>query len=313
MSQQLVRNLMSSSSARYFYEVALAGSFQQAAQSVGIAASAIHRQVGLLEDQLGVALLQRERGRGGVRLTSAGEVLFHRINRAMGEMTTAVGEIDDLRRAKRGKVRVGTTDSIAIDIVAPYLADFSRQNPQIGVEVRVADTASLFTNFERMQIDVLLAYNAPAPIGLKTVAEYHPASFVVMRPDHPLAKRTRIALAECAQYPLALNEDSAVLDGIAGRIAAAAGTEPRIALTSSSYAFLREAVALGDVISIQGRMSGRFRNRSQDLVYVPLRETLGRFSTFGCFVPASRRLSIAAQSWVEGLVQSLHQESVRPA
>lgn len=308
MSDQLARNLISTSAIRYFHAVAQAGSFRQAGENLGIAASAIHRQVGLLEEQMGAVLLQRSRGRDGVRLTAAGEVLLHRINRAMVEMSTALGEIDDLRRAKRGKVRLGTTDAVAIDVLAPYLAEFGRRHPRIEVEVRVSDKSDLFANFERMQIDVLLAYNAPTQIGLRMVHEFKPASYVVVRRDHQLAGRASVSLAECAQFPLALSNDGAVLDGIVGRIAAAAGAKPKIMLTSNSYAFMREAVAHGDAILIKGAFSGRFSHRHEGLVYVPLRETLGPFSTLGCFVPASRRLPIAADLLVTSLVEALRTE-----
>ena len=75
-------NALSSPAIRYFFEVAQAGSFRQAAENIGIAVSAVHRQVGMLEKQLRTPLLQRNRGRDGVRLTAAGEVLTHRIGRA---------------------------------------------------------------------------------------------------------------------------------------------------------------------------------------------------------------------------------------
>ena len=314
MNEYLARNVISSPAMRYFFEVAQAGSFRQAAESLGIAPSAVHRQVGILEEQLETSLLQRSRGRDGVRLTAAGEALLHRLTRAMLEMSTAIGEINDLRKAKRGKVRLGVTDTIAIDVVAPYLGEFSSLHPRVDVEVRVSEKAYLFTNFERVQLDVLLAYNAPTQIGLRTAREIRLPCYVVMRRDHPLAQRKVISLAECAQYPLALNDDSAVLDGIVGRIAAAAGSRPRIALTSNSYAFMREAMAFGDTISIQGAFGGRFRHRHEGLVYVPLRESLGRFSMLGVYVPASRRLSAAADLLVSGLSVALQtEESGAPA
>ena len=48
---------------RYFYEVARYGSFRLAADKVNIAASAISRQIQLLEQELGVKLFDRSRRR----------------------------------------------------------------------------------------------------------------------------------------------------------------------------------------------------------------------------------------------------------
>jgi len=77
----LTPEFINTSALRYFYEVARSGSFRRAAEKVHVAASAISRQIQLLEDELGVELL--ERGRKGVRLTVAGEALMHRVRRMM--------------------------------------------------------------------------------------------------------------------------------------------------------------------------------------------------------------------------------------
>lgn len=309
MSEILARSLMGSSAVRYFFEVAKAGSFRKASERLGIAASAIHRQVGLLEKQMDTPLLQRGRGRDGVRLTAAGEMMVHRIGRAMVEISTAVGEIQDLRKAKRGKVRIGTTDALAIDIIAPFLAEFSSLNPRIDIEVWVTEKEYLFADYERKQSDVLLAFNAPIQIGLKTICEFLPSSCVVVHRDHPMASRSSVSLAECAQYPLALNVDAVVLEGIVSRITAAAGIKPRIALASNSYTFMREVVARGNAISIAGAFSGRFRPHHDSLAYVPLRENLGRFSTLGIYVPMARRHSAASEMLVANLVEAMRREA----
>ena len=55
---------------RYFLEVARTGSVNQAAQRLHVAASAVSRQLGKLEDSLGVVLFERQAR--GMTLTEAG-------------------------------------------------------------------------------------------------------------------------------------------------------------------------------------------------------------------------------------------------
>ena len=59
---------------RYLTAVAQLGSVQAAAREVAISASAIDRQILLLEEELGVPLFERQPR--GMRLTAAGELLM---------------------------------------------------------------------------------------------------------------------------------------------------------------------------------------------------------------------------------------------
>ena len=65
---------MSDNALHYFYEAATAGSMRLASEKVGVAVSSISRQIAQLEQNMGVALI--ERGRRSIRLTEAGEHTF---------------------------------------------------------------------------------------------------------------------------------------------------------------------------------------------------------------------------------------------
>ena len=84
MTLGLLPNFINTSALRYFYEVARYGSFRLAAEKIHIAASAISRQIQLLEDELGFKLFAR--GRSGLTLTPAGEALLYRVKKAMNEL-----------------------------------------------------------------------------------------------------------------------------------------------------------------------------------------------------------------------------------
>src|ERR1700710_3137407 len=85
---------------RYFYEVAQAGSFRRAAERINVAASALNRQITLLEAELKAPLFERRPGRGKLRLTAAGEVLLHRVRLSMNELAIARSAIEALKGLK---------------------------------------------------------------------------------------------------------------------------------------------------------------------------------------------------------------------
>src|SRR5487761_2654850 len=114
---------------RYFGETVRTGSMRQAAERLHVAASAVNRQILKLEDQLQCKLFDRLAE--GVRLTAAGEVLYHHILRLERDLDQAISQIDDLRGLRRGHVAIASEDGIGRDFVPPVLAAFSRDFPRV--------------------------------------------------------------------------------------------------------------------------------------------------------------------------------------
>jgi DNA-binding transcriptional LysR family regulator len=299
-------HVLHSSAVRYFLAVAQTGSFRGASEILGIAASAIHRQVGLLERHFRAPLLERRRGRDGVRITQAGEMLLSRLNAATFELAAAAEEIESVRSGARGVVSIGTTEVLAHDLLPKALGSVSRSFRHIDLDVMVAGKLPLVSAALKNQLDILLVLDAPIRMGLKTLAEFSLTSAAVVPINHPLAQKPWTTLGECATYPLALSRDAETLNGLLNRMSADARTKPRIALNSNSYLMMRDAVAEGMVISIQTELKGAFRFRDPRLAYVPIRESLARFSVLSCCVPADRRLSPAASATADHLVRTLH-------
>ncbi len=85
---------------RYAEEVAKAGSIQGAAKELSISASAIDRQILLLESDLGVPLFERQPR--GMRLTAAGEIIVVLARRWRADVSRAWLEIRQLQGVEQG-------------------------------------------------------------------------------------------------------------------------------------------------------------------------------------------------------------------
>lgn len=301
-------DFVNSPAIRYFFAVAEAGSFRGASEQIGIAASAIHRQIGLLEKQLNVELLVRGRRRDGVKLTSAGELLLYRVRLAMHQIGVALQEIEGIRGAASGKVSVATTDALAQDVFSIFLRDFSRRQPNVRVEMQILDRRRLIDALVENQVDVGLCFDLPVRVGFRSLAEFQMSSSVLVPVGHPLAGRAYTTLGECAQYPLALPIEGDNLRGILNQIQIASRIRPRVVLSTNSFVTMRDAVAADVAISIQTRLRGAFANRDPRLVYVPLKDSIARYSLLTCCVPAGRQLSPEAGLFVQDLLQALQQE-----
>jgi len=90
---------------RYFVEVARTGSLAAASEQLHVAVSAISRQIGKLEEDVGAPLF--ERLPRGMVLTEAGELLAEHARRTLLEADAVLGDIS------AGKTRGGRLVRIA--------------------------------------------------------------------------------------------------------------------------------------------------------------------------------------------------------
>src|SRR5688572_17090626 len=88
-----------------FRAVATLGSFTAAAKSLRYTQSAVSRQIAALEEDLGVALFDREAR--GVRLTEEGRVLLAHAEAVLDRLDVARRELTAIRDLDGGRLRIG--------------------------------------------------------------------------------------------------------------------------------------------------------------------------------------------------------------
>src|SRR3954451_15279839 len=88
-----------------FRAVAHARSFSRAAEKLSLTQPSVSHQIALLETELGLRLL--ERGRGGLRLTQAGEVLLEHADNVAWRLELADTQITALAEQRRQNLRLG--------------------------------------------------------------------------------------------------------------------------------------------------------------------------------------------------------------
>lgn len=125
--------------ARAFLVTAEEGSFSAAGRALGIAQPTIGRQVGALEEELGVVLF--ERVGSALVLTAAGlDLLEHA--RAMGEAArrvslTAAGQAGSVE----GTVCITASELVAAYILPPIVGRLRREHPGIEIEIVASNAA----------------------------------------------------------------------------------------------------------------------------------------------------------------------------
>jgi DNA-binding transcriptional LysR family regulator len=122
---------------RAFATVVERSSFTRAAARLGMSASALSQTIRHLEERLGIRLLNRTTR--SVAPTSAGDRLYARISPMMQEIDTAVADAVAESGRPAGLLRINTLRLAALRLIAPRLARFHKQYPDILLDVIVDD------------------------------------------------------------------------------------------------------------------------------------------------------------------------------
>lgn len=116
-----------------FARVADSGSFSRAAQRLQLPKSTVPRRVAALERQLGERLLLRTTRK--LKLTDLGQAVLQHA-RAMADEVDATRALAQQRQTEpSGRLRVSMTNDIAESLLAPMLAQFTEQHPQVLLEL----------------------------------------------------------------------------------------------------------------------------------------------------------------------------------
>ncbi|MGH1563484.1 LysR family transcriptional regulator [Mumia sp. DW29H23] len=138
----------------YFVAVARTRHFTQAAEECGVSQPSLSKQIRVLENSLGTALFERERG--AVRLTPAGEALLPHAQEILIEMDEGLRAVREVTGLQRGRVRVGATPSMWDGLMADALIAFRSAYPGIELEVTEGGSRTLTRALGRGDLDLAL-------------------------------------------------------------------------------------------------------------------------------------------------------------
>jgi DNA-binding transcriptional LysR family regulator len=123
-----------------FVAVVDRASFARAAEHLGLSPSALSQTIRLLEERLGVRLLNRTTR--SVAPTAAGTQLHGRIAPLIRDMDEAVAEASATAGQAGGTLRINTLGMGARQVIAPRLARFHRSHPEVQLDIVVDDALS---------------------------------------------------------------------------------------------------------------------------------------------------------------------------
>ncbi|CAA2109270.1 transcriptional regulator GcvA [Variovorax paradoxus] len=194
------------SALRAFEAAARRLSFRDAAEELGITASAISHQIRTLEAYLDVRLFDRLTR--AVALTEAGSALYPKLDVGFRLVESAVREVRSLRTASALVVTAGP--AIAAKWLVPKLYRFQEQYP--GIELRVL-TSSRPVDLDREDVDVAFRHGRGDYPGLESVRLFGEAYTPMCAPRLTEDARHPLRVPADLRHQRLLHDDAAALPG----------------------------------------------------------------------------------------------------
>ena len=138
-----------------FVAIVEQGSYRAAAISLGVTQPALTKSIASLEDELGVALLARSRGRAAT-LTVYGRVIYERGLQVLEELSDARQSIELLRDGYGGVVRIGFGAALGAATIAKLSTLLREKLPSSMIHIRTGLQHELLPKMRTDQLDFLI-------------------------------------------------------------------------------------------------------------------------------------------------------------
>jgi DNA-binding transcriptional LysR family regulator len=195
---------MELSELQVFLTVAAERSFSRAAAKLHRTQPAISQAIKRLEDDLGERLFDRSSKDG--MLTEAGRVLLDYAQRLMRLSEEASTAVRDLRDLQRGRVLIGANEA-AVHALLPLIDAFRKLHRNVQVDVRRVHARQIAVEVLQRALDFGVLTFQPVDRGLQTITIGTDELVMLTHPEHPLADRPQVTMAEFGREDVIAHND----------------------------------------------------------------------------------------------------------
>ena len=232
----------------YFYAVAKAGSFSEAARELNVSQSSISVQIRQFENYLGHTLFNRLKK--GVERTESGEVVFQFAEEIFHDVDRIWDDLEAMERQVKGTLSIGTINCFGIYTLPGVLKEFTGRFPEVKVAVQFAAPRQLAEMLQSGKVDIAVVNSSRRYGGLTGVALREMKMFLVAPPDHPLASLETVNPRELENHPFIGYEEGSetrmMMDAFFRRMSLSV----EYALESSNVATVKHMVMAGLGLSV---------------------------------------------------------------
>ncbi|RDU97203.1 LysR family transcriptional regulator [Trinickia dinghuensis] len=263
---------------RLLHELSVLGTISAVAEAVHLTRPAVSQQLGLLEDELETALIERS-GRG-VQLTPAGRRLVARSTDLFAIVEEIEAEVAAANAEVSGEVRMSAFGSLASSVVPIAVKQLLDEHAQLNVVFTELEPSEGLRAAAAKQTDIAIVDDLVSAEALANVLEFRPLCIdhfdAVVSSKHKLAGRKSIQLSDLAHERWALNQSAATYHTFLLNACFAGGFTPKVTTSSRNTAVTLEMVRTGCAVAVLPRLALRHVEDDPDFAILPIDPVLNR-------------------------------------
>ena len=227
-------------------------SFRKAGELLNLTQPAVSAQIKSLEDEFKTVLVDRNQP---VTLTDSGRIFLEHADKILRIVDDLKQRLADLEQVPQGHIVLGTTTSIAMQILPRVLSYFQDQYPHIKTTIHSMNSSQIMASVENGYVDIGISYLFEKSPSLETSVLYYDTFELVVSPDHPLSHRTHMTIEELGEIPLISMTPETALRKFMDLIFNKFNIQPQIVMELSSSEEVKRMAELNLGAAIVSKMS----------------------------------------------------------
>lgn len=276
----------------YLYEASRIGSMRAASEALNVAPSSISRQIALLEQELGVALL--ERGRRSIKLTEAGEAAVAYFRERRSRQEAFLSRVHGLSGLTEGRIVLAVGEGMVGNPLFEILTTFMEEHPGIRIATRVVGTNEVLGLVIDDEAHIGMVFQCPPHPKIRVRAASEQPMNVLFRPTHRFMKAGSVTLDELVNERIALPERSFRIRQVLEEVEQERGVFLTPSLTSNSLLLLKEFAQSGAGVTILPAIAAYGEIQSGTLMARPIDDVILTRTGVHVVTRLGRQLPLAA-------------------
>jgi len=224
----------------YFTAVAETESVTEAAKRCNVSQAAVSLALAQLEEALGATLAIRRRGKG-MALTAEGQAVATRARQVAEQITDLASAVDQVHGELSGRLVIGVFRTLALYVIPPLVDWFTNRHPQVELDFVEGAGPEIQEAMLAGRAQLCVVYEAQLLPDCQPELLMKAKRQVVFSPDHPLATKEKVSLAELAKHPAILIDEEPALQRTMAEFAKA-GVEPLVRWRTASVQAIHNVV-----------------------------------------------------------------------
>ncbi|WP_299793273.1 LysR family transcriptional regulator [uncultured Shewanella sp.] len=236
-------------SMQVFVSVIQHGSFSHAATEFAVTSTMIGKHIKFLEAHLGTRLINRTTRRQS--LTETGQLYYLECKRILDDIAEAENSLQTLENMPRGKVRINSPVTFGNIVLAPIVADFLQQYPDINIELTL-DNDLIDPLHEPVDVVFRIGELASSTLIARKLAVYE--MVFCASPDYLAKHQAPLSLTDLIEHQCLGFSYGDIQASLALQLDTRAFDQQHSRLTSNSGQALKVAALKGAGIILQPRL-----------------------------------------------------------